>query len=344
VARFVRLVFRTPALQPCYLDRARRYLATIERHAVAKWYRSWHTERGSGEALSDFGGWRGLPLNQSLVFGELLLTLGGPARSPLYDRECPEVPLGFYSCLPDSMAVSFSQSLLFQPESRAYAWRYAPGARSAGDWEDLSHASLDLSFTIAAAGQRSSFSAADLDRFANTLTDVMWNGSTAQPWFSRYVSGAGVPDSTGNLGGWLRLAEGRPRVFQLISRVMLADTVRLSPSQTSSAVALVTALLAEMQSRFPDEVNPSTSVDEGAAPGAMRPNRGASIVRGELLLPWSPVRNRQSPTALQDIAGRKVMDLRPGPNDVSHLPPGIYFVRMADAEARRASARVVIQR
>ena len=28
-----------------------------------------------------------------------------------------------------------------------------------------------------------------------------------------------------------------------------------------------------------------------------------------------------------DISGRKVLDLRPGPNDVRALVPGVYFVR-----------------
>jgi hypothetical protein len=31
--------------------------------------------------------------------------------------------------------------------------------------------------------------------------------------------------------------------------------------------------------------------------------------------------------ALLDIAGRKVLDLHPGPNDVSRLAPGVYFLR-----------------
>jgi hypothetical protein len=30
---------------------------------------------------------------------------------------------------------------------------------------------------------------------------------------------------------------------------------------------------------------------------------------------------------LLDISGRKVLDLKPGPNDVRALAPGVYFVR-----------------
>jgi hypothetical protein len=30
---------------------------------------------------------------------------------------------------------------------------------------------------------------------------------------------------------------------------------------------------------------------------------------------------------LLDVSGRQVMELRPGANDVRHLPAGIYFAR-----------------
>jgi hypothetical protein len=47
---------------------------------------------------------------------------------------------------------------------------------------------------------------------------------------------------------------------------------------------------------------------------------------------------------LLDATGRKVMALRPGPNDVRHLPAGVYFLRMANGEGRMANTKVVIQR
>jgi len=54
------------------------------------------------------------------------------------------------------------------------------------------------------------------------------------------------------------------------------------------------------------------------------PNFGPTIVRGVLLLP-SPLLTAHY--SLLTPAGRKVMDLMPGPNDIRHLAPGIYFVR-----------------
>jgi len=42
------------------------------------------------------------------------------------------------------------------------------------------------------------------------------------------------------------------------------------------------------------------------------------------------------------VSGQKVMDLHPGPNDVRHLAPGIYFITMRDAENRSRQAHKVI--
>jgi len=68
----------------------------------------------------------------------------------------------------------------------------------------------------------------------------------------------------------------------------------------------------------------------------------AAIVRGSLLLP-AHNEGRETNGELLDISGRKVLDLHPGPNDVSRLAPGVYFVREAQAQAQ-AVHKVVIGR
>jgi len=70
----------------------------------------------------------------------------------------------------------------------------------------------------------------------------------------------------------------------------------------------------------------------------LRPS--ATILRGVLFLP--PVL-LSPPSSLLSVDGRKVMDLRPGANDVGHLSPGVYFVREAQAQAQ-ATRKVVITR
>lgn len=54
-------------------------------------------------------------------------------------------------------------------------------------------------------------------------------------------------------------------------------------------------------------------------------------------LPGNSVMSR---AVLLDAAGRKAMELQPGPNDVSRLAPGVYFVEQHGA-ARPSRVLVV---
>ncbi len=77
----------------------------------------------------------------------------------------------------------------------------------------------------------------------------------------------------------------------------------------------------------------TTAVAEPVAPRPVRFGLVPSLVRGTLTL---------APAAtLMDAVGRRVMNLAPGANDVSHVAPGVYFV---EAAAGQPAARVVIQR
>jgi hypothetical protein len=66
---------------------------------------------------------------------------------------------------------------------------------------------------------------------------------------------------------------------------------------------------------------------------------GPTLVRGVLCLA-SDVK-RVEFYVLLDIAGRRVMDLAPGANDIRHLAPGVYFVV---AEQDRTVSKVILQR
>jgi hypothetical protein len=59
-----------------------------------------------------------------------------------------------------------------------------------------------------------------------------------------------------------------------------------------------------------------------------------------------PAGSRGAALEIRDITGRKVMDLQPGPNDIRHIAPGVYFVRRPETEdgrQRTAVRKVVIQ-
>jgi hypothetical protein len=69
-------------------------------------------------------------------------------------------------------------------------------------------------------------------------------------------------------------------------------------------------------------------VEERFASLAQRVTAGATFVRGVLHLGAGTVPERGlSRAVLLDAAGRTAMALKPGPNDVRHLPAGVYFVR-----------------
>jgi hypothetical protein len=70
-------------------------------------------------------------------------------------------------------------------------------------------------------------------------------------------------------------------------------------------------------------------------------NERATIVRGLLNL-QSATCNLQSEVVLLDPAGRRASSLVAGPNDVSRLPPGVYFVREAHAQAQAQATRKVV--
>jgi len=88
-------------------------------------------------------------------------------------------------------------------------------------------------------------------------------------------------------------------------------------------------------------IYPFYGIEERSTPYALRQTPNPTIVRGILNL-QSAICNLQPEVALLDAAGRKVLDLVPGPNDVSRLAPGVYFLREAVAQAQARAVRKVI--
>jgi hypothetical protein len=67
-----------------------------------------------------------------------------------------------------------------------------------------------------------------------------------------------------------------------------------------------------------------------------------TVVRGALNLEVDGRQHSAYRAELLDISGRKVMDLKPGPNSVRALAPGVYFVREAQAQAQAQAIRKVV--
>jgi hypothetical protein len=83
-------------------------------------------------------------------------------------------------------------------------------------------------------------------------------------------------------------------------------------------------------------------VEEQTVTPAARLRSPATVVRGTLRLPAADAGDEKSPVLL-DAAGRRVISLCPGPNDLSRLAPGVYFCRLR-AGGRERTVKLVLER
>jgi hypothetical protein len=82
-------------------------------------------------------------------------------------------------------------------------------------------------------------------------------------------------------------------------------------------------------------------VEEAPKAGVRTAGPIPTVVRGVLDLQVGSRQQAVDRAELLDAAGRRVMNLQAGANDVSRLAPGVYFIREAQAKSVR---KVVIQR
>jgi hypothetical protein len=95
------------------------------------------------------------------------------------------------------------------------------------------------------------------------------------------------------------------------------------------------------------KLDPHPGIQESPKPQASSDKPGTTIVRGVLeISPRLTAHGSPPDIRLLDAAGRKVLDLHPGPNDVSGLAPGVYFVDevAADSRQKAVTRKVVLTR
>jgi hypothetical protein len=80
-----------------------------------------------------------------------------------------------------------------------------------------------------------------------------------------------------------------------------------------------------------------------APPGVWGHRTTATIVRGALTVPFTAYRLPLA-ACLLDISGCKVLDLKPGANDIRDLAPGVYFVQLPPAAngKRPAITKIIV--
>jgi hypothetical protein len=82
-------------------------------------------------------------------------------------------------------------------------------------------------------------------------------------------------------------------------------------------------------------------VEESPQPQAPSRKLAATVVRGVLFL-GERTSASSSTSYLLDAAGRRVMGLKAGANDVRALAPGVYFIRDAQVQAQAQAVRRVV--
>jgi len=95
------------------------------------------------------------------------------------------------------------------------------------------------------------------------------------------------------------------------------------------------------------KIDPNPGVTEAPNAKVRTAKPLPTIIRGVLCLPLASSVEREASSVLLDVSGRKVMDVRPGANDVRALAPGVYFVReepQATSLKPQAVRKVIITR
>ena len=90
---------------------------------------------------------------------------------------------------------------------------------------------------------------------------------------------------------------------------------------------------------YAQRVADGAGVMETPNAGVRATNTGPTVVGGVLFLPGDRGPRTGDRAALHDVAGREVLDLKPGANDVRALAPGVYFVRSEPSAVGRHQGR-----
>jgi len=187
IAKFCAAVLSDDDLASKYGAAARRYVEIMETQLLPKWEPYWHELPGGmgvyafqDDPAQRFPG-ASLPHNQYLALGRTFVALHRITGKARY-RERARM-----------MGRFFKHNLRLVDEH--YEWNYwdyagpwDEGARRMAHTEDSSHGHIDIGFAVDAYDAGLVFEREDLERFARTVADVMWNRSEKEPRLGSHVN------------------------------------------------------------------------------------------------------------------------------------------------------------
>ncbi|OQB41665.1 MAG: hypothetical protein BWY06_00785 [Candidatus Latescibacteria bacterium ADurb.Bin168] len=241
IAEFAAMVFADRGLYEAFGNDATRFVRFIENHIASKWLNVWDRGRYAaqefawGETVRNWGGLDFLPHNQYAAFGALLLFLDDVARDPRYVSVTAAAAQTMYRQKAVEMGEYFRAHLESLPGTDAYAWKYHDTCGA----EDTSHANLELEFAWWLHERGLVFSDGDMDRFARTFTNVMWNGDTADPRVNASTDGKGDWTGGKTTWGWALFSRRQPTLWHVLARTFLSN----SEAPTGSGLVAMGRLL-----------------------------------------------------------------------------------------------------
>ncbi len=214
VAQFIEAVKTTPELREEFGEQAETFLDFINTHLFENNEQYWlqmSPEAGAYQfepKITDRFPNRIMPHNQYLALARAWLVLkdlqGAHPQMALRARQ---------------MAQYFKDSLVYDEDNDAYRWHYWDwveyGEADHSGWEDTSHGHIDVSFAVEAARRGVVFTDEDMQRFANTWLDVMWNGDEQDPKMASRVDGSEPYRFAALLVSWSELSQWDRQVYDL---------------------------------------------------------------------------------------------------------------------------------
>lgn len=238
IADFCAAVAGDPDAPSKYRAAAHRYLRIMEAELLPKWEFCWRDlpdDAGIYTAQNDpaqrFPG-ATLPHNQYLALGRTYVALYRATGNAAYRERAAK------------MGHFFKRNL--QLVGDHYEWKYwdyagpwDDSARAMAHTEDTSHGHIDIAFAVDAYDTGIVFDRADMERFARTVNNVMWNGDEANPRVGGVVNSSKDPGIQAL--DWVRLG----RFSDKTRRIMLGMIESLTSLNSSHATSAAQALALE---------------------------------------------------------------------------------------------------
>jgi hypothetical protein len=203
LARLVKVIKTSPALDALYGARANAILAFLKTDIVAKWA----DHRSAASWYHDNAYDKTVPYNDKIALDLKILT-------DVYQID------GSYQSTIDDLATALKQRLAPIGTNGALIWDNGVGYDGMTTW-DTSHANRHpyVMFEVLKSGRI--FSSSDLAGVERLLTTVIWNGSVTDPRFTNFIDGTNVtylgrgPWGLGQIySGWISLANVDATVFR----------------------------------------------------------------------------------------------------------------------------------